>query len=111
MAGSSATLLPPLVDRATAVFEGILTRLGEAPSYGRAVILGRLGRCAVMDGRPDVAVERLREAIGVIGRLAPTDGLKSLRGTLRSELGDASAGGQCGDAKKATKMRLRLPRN
>ncbi len=33
------------VVEATEVFEALLVRIGETPSYGRAVILGRLGRC------------------------------------------------------------------
>ena len=32
-------------DQAAAVFEAILVRLGDEPSYGRALILERLGRC------------------------------------------------------------------
>jgi SagB-type dehydrogenase family enzyme len=97
------------VSRATEVFEGILTRLGDVPSYGRAVILGRLGRCFHLGGRPDLAVQHVREAIDVIGRLAPSDGVKGLRGTLRSELGDAlRAGGQFGDAKKAYEAALKI---
>ena len=97
------------VGQATEVFEAILTRLGDTPSYGRAVILGRLGRCFHMGGRPDLAVRRVREAIDVIGRLAPSDGVKGLRGTLRSELGDAlRAGGQYGDAKKAYEAALKI---
>src|SRR6185503_18251642 len=75
------------VDQATDVFEAILTRLGDTPSYARAVILGRLGRCFHVGGQPDLAVRYMRDAIGVIGRLAPSDGVKSLRGTLRSDLG------------------------
>ena len=43
------------LSQATEVFEAILTRLGDAPSYGKAVILGRLGRCSYMDGRPGLA--------------------------------------------------------
>src|SRR5207245_2412641 len=70
--------------QATEVFEAILARLGDTPSYGRAVLLGRLGRCFYKNGRPDLAVQHVREAIGVIGRLAPSDGVKGLRGTLRS---------------------------
>src|SRR6266702_3327427 len=77
------------VGQATQVFEAVLARLGDTPSYGRAVMLGRLARCAYLSARPDVAVAHLREAMGVLGRLAPTDGAKQLRATLRSELGDA----------------------
>ncbi len=97
------------VGRATEVFEAILARLGETPSYGRAAILGRLGRCFHVAGHPDLAVRHVREAMDVIGRLAPTDGLKSLRGTLRSELGDAlRAGGRYDDARKAYEAALKI---
>ena len=97
------------VGRATDVFKAILARLGEAPSYGRAVILGRLGRCFHMSGQADLAVAHLREAMGVAGRLAPSDGVKGLRGTLRSELGDAlRASGQYGKAKQAYEAALKI---
>jgi SagB-type dehydrogenase family enzyme len=97
------------VNQATEIFEAILTRLGDAPTYGRAVILGRLGRCFFKTGRPDLAVQHVREAIGVIGRLAPSDGVKGLRGTLRSELGDAlRAGGHYADARKAYEAALKI---
>jgi SagB-type dehydrogenase family enzyme len=97
------------VGQATGVFEAILARLGDTPSYGKAVILGRLGRCFLMGGRPDLAVRHLRNAIDVIGRLAPSDGVKSLRGTLRSELGDGlRASGQYGDARKAYEAALKI---
>ncbi len=97
------------VDRAAEVFAAILARQGDAPSYGRAVVLGRLGRCFHMRGQPEPAVRHLREALVVLGRLAPSDGVKSLRGTLRSELGDAlRAGGECGDARKAYEAALKI---
>src|SRR5207249_90544 len=97
------------VGRATDVFKAVLARLGEAPSYGRAVILGRLGRCFHMSGQADLAVAHLREAMGVAGRLAPSDGVKGLRGTLRSELGDAlRASGRYGKAKQAYEAALKI---
>jgi SagB-type dehydrogenase family enzyme len=97
------------VAQATGVFEAILVRLGDSPSYGRAVILGRLARCFHLGGRPEPAVRHLREAMDVLGRLAPSDGVKSLRGTLRSELGDAlRAGGQYADARKAYEAALTI---
>src|SRR5712672_966505 len=65
-------------DKAREVFESILTRLGKAPSYGRAVILGRLGRSFYVAGRPDVAAEHVRQAIEVAGHVAPSDGVKQL---------------------------------
>jgi SagB-type dehydrogenase family enzyme len=97
------------VGQATELFEAILTRLGDRPSYGRAVVLGRLGRSSLMGGRPDLAARHVREAMSVIGKLAPSDGVKALRGTLRSELGDAlRASGQYADARKAYEAALKI---
>ena len=97
------------VAEATDVFATILAALGDAPSYGRAVLLGRLGRCFQIGDRPDRAVERIREAIDVLGRLAQTDGVKRLRGALRSDLGDAlRACGQYADARKAYEAALKI---
>jgi len=97
------------VRQATAAFEAILERLGDAPAYGRAVMLGRLGRCAQVGGRPDLAAQRVREALDVLGTLAPSDGVKSLRGTLRSDLGDAlRASGQYDAARKAYETALKI---
>jgi SagB-type dehydrogenase family enzyme len=94
---------------ATQVFEAILGGLGDAPSYGKALILERLGRCLQLGGQPDLAVEHLRDAIGVAGRLAPSKGVKTLRCTLRSELGDAlRAKGQYGDARRAYQAALTI---
>lgn len=97
------------VNQATEIFESILTRLGNAPTYGRAVVLGRLGRCFYISGRHDLAVQHVRKAIDLLGRLGPSEGVKKLRGTLRSELGDAlRASGQHGDAKKAYEAALKI---
>jgi SagB-type dehydrogenase family enzyme len=97
------------VGQAMDVFERMLARMGDAPSYGRAVALGRLGRCFYIGGRPDLAAQHVRDAIAVLGRLAPSDGVKGLRGTLRSELGDAlRASGQYGDARKAYEAALKI---
>src|SRR4030095_8843790 len=40
---------PGLVGEAIGVFEAILARLGNTPSYGRAVTLGRVGRFCYME--------------------------------------------------------------
>src|SRR5438094_3200452 len=97
------------IDQATEIFESILTRLGNAPTYGRAVILGRLGRCFYTSGRHDLAVQHVRTALDLLGRLGPSEGVKRLRGTLRSELGDAlRASGHHGDAKKAYEAALKI---
>lgn len=67
-----------------------LAQLGDAPRYGGAVILERLGRCLLLAGRPDLAIVRLREAMGVTEKLTtPDDGVKGLCGMLHSDLGDA----------------------
>src|SRR5207244_12250993 len=64
-----------------------LARLGESPSYGRAVILRQLGRGFFMCGRPDLAVAYVREAIGITTRLPPADGLKALHDALPADSG------------------------
>ena len=90
------------VDAATALFEGLLVRLGPAPDYGRAVVLGQLGRCLHLGGRAPVAAARLREALAVTDRLAPGASVMALRGSLWSELGNAlRADGRCDDARHA----------
>jgi tetratricopeptide (TPR) repeat protein len=97
------------VAQATQVFEGILARLGPKTTYERAVILGRLGRCLHLSGQPDAAFVCLREAMDVVGRLVPSAEVKRLRGTLRSELGDAlRAGGKYDDAKRAYEAALKI---
>jgi SagB-type dehydrogenase family enzyme len=87
----------------------VLARLGEDPSYGRALILERLGRSLHLAARPKLAVARLRDALDVAGKLLPSDAVKSLRGTLRSELGDAlRALNQPGEARKAYAAALKI---
>jgi hypothetical protein len=76
------------LQRHAPVIFATLARLGEAPTYARAVILGQLGRCFYMGKRPDLAVACLREAIGIAETLSRNDGVKSLRGRLLSDLGD-----------------------
>ena len=97
------------VGAAIAVFEAVLIRLGNAPSYGRAVILERLGRSLYLAAQPESAVGWLRDALEVAGKLPPSNGVKGLRGTLRSELGDAlRALGQPGEARKAYEAALKI---
>jgi SagB-type dehydrogenase family enzyme len=97
------------VDQAIDVFESILARFGDAPSYGRAMILGRRGRCFHMGGRPELAIAQLREAMGITEKLALSDGVKSLRGTLHTELGDAyRATSQHDKARKAYEAALKI---
>jgi SagB-type dehydrogenase family enzyme len=100
-----------LVEPARAVFEAMLARLGSAPTYARAVALGRVAHCWHVADRIDEAVRYLREALGVTAALPPSDGLKALRGTLRSDLGDAlRAAGQFGQARQAYEAALAITR-
>ena len=66
------------LQRHAPIVSATLARVGESPSYGRAVILGQLARCFHMGGRPDLAVRHDREAVGITATLAPSDGVKSL---------------------------------
>jgi SagB-type dehydrogenase family enzyme len=70
-------------------FEAVLAGFGTEASYGRALILERLGRALLQVGRHDDAIGRIREALELAGRLAPTGTVQRLRCTLRSDLGDA----------------------
>src|SRR5258706_8363984 len=60
-------------DQAVEAFTAILARLGEAPSFGRAVVLGRLGRCFYTDRRSPGAPQHLPDPISGAGKLGPTD--------------------------------------
>src|SRR5215211_7169614 len=77
------------IGEATQIFEAILTGIGETPSYGRAVILGRLGRCLHVSGQPLPALSRFREALELTETLAPSRGVRGLRGVVQCEVGDA----------------------
>ncbi len=100
-------LLGGQVGRASEVFEAILARLDAGPSYARAVILERLGRCFLLGGRPDLALAQLREALEITGTLAPGDGVRGLYGTLQADLGDVlRATGAYGEARRAYEAAL-----
>jgi SagB-type dehydrogenase family enzyme len=74
---------------ASEIFEAILERLPEAPSYGQAAILDRLGRCLHLSGEPLAALSRFGEALDLTARLPPSPGVRSLRGVVQCERGDA----------------------
>jgi len=96
-------------DRAADVFGSLLARLGEDPSYARAVVMGRLARCFYMSGHNEQAMARLQEALGAIAQLAPTEGLGALQGTLHSELGEVfRAMGQHDRARQSFCAALRI---
>src|SRR5271166_6326564 len=70
-------------------FEEILSRLGEEPSYARATVLERVGRCYLMGGTPLAAAEFFQRAMEVTETIAMSPGVKTLQGVLQSCLGDA----------------------
>ena len=99
------------LEQATALFETMLVRLGPGPSPGRAVILGRLGRCLHLQRRPEAAVTRLREALRVASSCVPGAQVRAVRGPLYSELGSAlRAAGKEVEARTAHEAALAIAR-
>src|SRR5262245_2603404 len=97
------------VEEAQAIFEAILVRFDDAPSYGKGVVLERLGRCCHLEGRHDLAVAHIRKAMAVTDKLAPSEGVKGLRGTLHSDLGEAlRAAGRYEEARKSYEAALKI---
>lgn len=97
------------VERHVPVLFAALARLGEAPSYGRAVMLGHLGRCWCMGRRFDVAAACVREALSLAAAFPPSDGVKTLRGALHVDLGDMlRAAGRDAEARDAYETALSL---
>jgi tetratricopeptide (TPR) repeat protein len=89
------------VAEAAQVFQAILTKLGDAPSYERATTLARLGRCFRAGGRPDLASERCREGLAVAAQLEQSGLVKGLQGALHTGLADVLRdGGQYAEARK-----------
>jgi SagB-type dehydrogenase family enzyme len=68
---------------------GSLDRLGPEASYGRAVILQRLGRCLRLGRRPDLALEHLRDALMITAQLTADAAARALEPGIRREMGDA----------------------
>jgi tetratricopeptide (TPR) repeat protein len=73
---------------AAEVFREVLRHLQEAPSFERALTLGRLGRCYIAKGRPDLAEREYKNALAVLGRLSPSDAVKRQRGNQLTDLAD-----------------------
>jgi tetratricopeptide (TPR) repeat protein len=100
------------IERAQGVFEATLAGLGEEPSYARAVITERLGRCHLMGGQPVSAAGSFQQALEVTKKIPLTDGVKGLQCTLQSGLGDAlRASGQLADARKAYEAALAIAKS
>lgn len=73
---------------AAEVFREVLRHLQEAPSFERALTLGRLGRCYRAGGRPDLAEQEYENALAVLDRLPPSDAVKRERGIQLTDLAD-----------------------
>ena len=73
---------------AAEVFREVLRHLQEAPSFERASTLGRLGRCYIAGGRPDLADQEYENALAVLDRLPPSDAVKRERGGRLTDLAD-----------------------
>jgi SagB-type dehydrogenase family enzyme len=87
---------------AAEIFRAVLDRFGDTPSYERAAVLERLGICRHIGGHPGPAAAHLREAMAITETLAPSNGVKALRGALHSGLGDVlRATGELDDARRA----------
>jgi len=88
------------VHEALAAFQSVLAAFGDTPSYGKALIQGRIGRCLHVDRRCGPAIAATRGAIGIAEALVPSQGVIALLGTLHSALGEALAA--CGRLEDAT---------
>jgi tetratricopeptide (TPR) repeat protein len=97
------------VAEAAQVFQAILAQLGDAPRYERAVTLGRLGRCFIAGGRPDLAAQAADDAIAVCDQLEPSDRVKRHRGAMLTDKADALAEqGKYAEARKAYQDGLKV---
>lgn len=94
---------------AAQVFLSILQQLGDAPTYERAVTLGRLSRCFRAVGRPDLAAENASDAIAVCDKLETNDSVKRHRSVLLTDKADAFAEqGKYAEARRAYQDGLKV---
>ncbi len=70
------------------VFQEILVRLEKSASYGRCSILLHLGRCLRYQGRNSEALEIYHQVIAEINQLPESYGIKTLKSSLQTDLGD-----------------------
>ena len=93
---------------AAQVFQAILARLGDAPSYERAATLRRLGRCFSGGQRPIWRRTIHREGIAVTGNLEQSDRVKRLEG-VHDGLADSLTDG--GSIRRSTEGDTKLARD
>jgi tetratricopeptide (TPR) repeat protein len=77
------------VAEAAEVFQALLAQLGETAGYERAQTLEWLGRCFRIGGRPDRAAQSHRQALAMLDRLEPDDGVKRGCGICLTSLANA----------------------
>jgi tetratricopeptide (TPR) repeat protein len=70
------------------VFRDLLAKLGDAPSYQRAVTLTSLGRCLEAQGKHTTAAKEYRTKLEVLAQLEQTDGVKRSIGVGHTDLAD-----------------------
>jgi tetratricopeptide (TPR) repeat protein len=73
---------------AAVVFQEILDKLGDSPSYERCQTLRGLGRCFQAMERLDRAEEIYRHALTLVDKLEESEDLKRQRAVLQSDLGN-----------------------
>lgn len=89
-------------DRARAILEKILPRLGKRASFERAAVTEQIGRCLLQEGNTQAASAAYREAVEIAASLPLSDGCKRLQCAAWSGLGDACrAAGQFDRAREA----------
>jgi tetratricopeptide (TPR) repeat protein len=77
--------------KAVQVFEESLMKLGGSPTYERASILKYLGACFNSIGRPDLAAEKIDDAMATCDELESTSQIKFLLAGLLRDKGDSFA--------------------
>ena len=97
------------VDKALSVFRAVLESLGDAPTYERAVALGRIGRCFSDSGQPELAAANARDSINIFDQIEQTHQAKRQRCVSLSDLGLAlKQMGQYAEAKRTFDEGLKL---
>jgi len=97
------------VDEALWVFRAVLEALGDAPTYERAVALGRVGRCFSDGGHPELAASNARDSITIFAQVEQTHQAKRQRCVSLSDLGlSLTQMGQYTEAKKTLNEGLKL---
>ncbi len=91
------------------IFEEVLNGLGTEISYDRCTTLQRIGRCWESGGQSDRAAKFYRQALGELGELEPSEGVKRQMGTVLADLGDVLTDlGDYGEARLAYEALLAI---